>query len=630
MESTFSGGLLARVQRLVMCLICLLGSISSFAAPDAEEVVITGELKILQIDDDAGVQAQPLYFLEDKETRKTFTLRFADHKSRHLRSGMVVTARGKAKGQELVLAADGGGQQSLTVTSSPSAVVAGDQKTLVIVANLADAAVTCSTDAIRDLMFNGPSSSVDGLYRETSYGAVSFSGQVVGPYLLNYSGSTCDSTAWADAADAAARANGIDLAGYSRRVYVMPNTCSVAGIGEVGTNPSRAWVFRCDLPDVFAHELGHNLGMQHAATPGGAYGDISDIMGGSGRPLRQINAPHKEQMGWVPSQELASVSSDGIHDISPLELDPLNTLAPSGLKMFKPDTGEHYYVSYRQRIGFDTNLELFSYLDRTSIHVWDGQGNTNLVGVLADGETFQDSINGIVVTQTSHSADHATVQVHFNGICTPALPTVSLSPSSQNGNPGSTLNYTVSVTNTDSTTCPQSTFDLRYAVPFGWTGGVSPASLVLQPGMTGQATLSVMSPIQAVAGNYTVSVDASDRNQPTRTARGSGTYSVVLLQDSIAPTAPSRLTATSKRQGVSLAWNPSQDNVAVTGYQVFRDGLMIGVSISLNYVDSSISSGATYSYFVKAYDAAQNVSTSSNKATVTIGGGSGGKGGPKP
>src|SRR5262249_33105076 len=159
------------------------------------------------------------------------------------------------------------------------------------------------------------------------------------------------------------------------------------------------------------------------------------------------------------------------------------------LKIFKPDTGEHYYVSYRQRIGFDTNLELFSYLDRTSVHVWDGKGNTNLVSVLADGQTFQDSTNGIAVTQISHAPDHANVLVYFHSHCTPAWPTVSLSPSSQNGNPGSTLNYTVSVTNGDSTTCPQSTFNLRYTVPSAWTGGVFPASLVLQPGSTGQATL---------------------------------------------------------------------------------------------------------------------------------------------
>jgi hypothetical protein len=549
---------------------------------------------------------------------------------------MKITARGRSKGQDLLLAADGDGSQSITVNSAPAPMVAGDQKTLVIMANLTDASVTCSADSVREMMFS-PNASVDALYRETSYDSISFTGQVVGPYSINFSASTCDSTRWADAADAAASAAGIDIHVYNRKVYVLPSVCSVGGLGEVGTNPSRAWVFHCDLPDVFAHELGHNLGMQHAATPTSAYGDISDIMGGSGRPMRQINAPHKEQMGWVPSQELVTVTADGTHDIAPLELDPLNTLAPSSLKIPKPDTGEHYYVSYRQRIGFDTNLELFSYLDRTSVHVWDGNGTTSLVDVLADGQTFQDSINGITVTQINHAADHATVQLHFENSCTPALPTVTFSPSSQNGSPGNTLNYTVSVTNTDSSTCPQTTFDLRYAVPFGWTGDVFPASLVLQPGSTGQATLSVMSPLAAAPSNYTVGVDVSDASQPSRLVNGSGVYSVMLARDSIAPTPPTGLIATVKRKGVSLSWSLSQDNVAVSGYHIFRDGLKIGVATNLSYVDSSTGSG-TYSYFVKAFDAAQNVSAPSNSATVTIGagsgggstGGGGGKGGPKP
>lgn len=627
------------LRHLALCVAVLVGlggTPIAFAAPAEKiDVTITGKLKIVQIDNepDAEEHGTTLYLLEDQETRKTFTLRFAKKAPQHLRSGMTVTARGTAKGKELLLAADGVNQQSITVATSPATVVSGEQKALVIVANLTDASVACSIDSIRDLMFNGLTSSVDGLYRETSYSAISFTGQVVGPYALNYSGSSCDSTLWADAADAAVQADGINLNAFPRKVYVMPSICSVAGIGEVGSNPSRAWVFRCDLPDVFAHELGHNLGMQHAATPSGVYGDISDIMGGSGRPLRQINAPHKEQMGWIPPQELVAVSNDGNYAIAPLELNPLNTVAPPALKIFKPDTNEHYYLSYRQRIGFDVNLDLFSYLDRTSVHSWSGAGNTNLVAVLADGESFADSVNGITFTQMSHTVDHATTQVRFENTCRPALPTVGLSPSSQNANPGGTLNYTVSVTNLDSTNCSQTVFNLRQSVPAGWTGGVSPASLTLLPGGSGQASLSVTSPPGATAGNYTVGVDVWDANQPSRTVSVRGTYSLVLQPDLTSPSAPTGLSASVNRKGVSLSWSASHDNVGVSGYKVFRNGFLIGTTTSLSYIDGSTTSGATYQYFVKAFDAAGNVSASSNTATVTIGGGSsggGGKGGPKP
>jgi hypothetical protein len=235
------------------------GGASAFAAPaDVADVTINGKLKIVQIDNEpeAARHSELMYLLEDEESHKTFTLRFANRAPRHLRSGMTVTVRGKSKGQELLLAADGDSSQNITVTSAPAAVVAGDQKTLMIMANLTDATVECSADSIRDLMFNGPTSSVDGLYRETSYDSISFTGQVVGPYLLNYSGSICDYDTWTNAADAAARASGIDIDAYIRKVYVMPGgVCPFSGVGEVGSNPSRAWVFHCDFADTFAHEL---------------------------------------------------------------------------------------------------------------------------------------------------------------------------------------------------------------------------------------------------------------------------------------------------------------------------------------------------------------------------------------
>jgi hypothetical protein len=628
-----------KVLVLPLAVLMSFGIVPSSHAESTEEIDVTinGKLKIVQIDNEPGAveNGMLMYLLEDDETHKTFTLRFGNKAPRHLRSGMKVTVRGKSKGQELLLAADGDNSQNITVTSAPAAVVAGDQKTLVIMANLTDASVTCSADSVRDLMFNAPTSSVDGLYRETSYGAVSFSGQVVGPYALNHSSGTCDSSLWADAADAAARAAGIDVDTYSRKVYVLPSVCSVAGLGEVGTNPSRAWVFRCEFPDVFAHEVGHNLGMYHAGTPSGAYGDISDIMGGSGRPLRQINAPHKEQMGWLPSQDLIPVAADGTYDVAPLELKPLDVTLPSALKIFKPDTNEHYYVSYRRGIGFDANLQPFSYLDRTSVHRWNEAGDTNLVAVLADGESFVDGVNGVTIMQSSHATDRAAVQVRFDNACRPSLPLVSLSPASQNAAPGGILSYAVSVTNTDSTNCTQTVFDLRHSVPFGWTGSVSPSSLVLLPSGSGQGTLSVTSPPGSAAGNYTAGVDVWDASQPSRTVSASVTYSVVPQADAAPPTPPSGLSATVRRKGgVSLSWSASQDNVAVSGYRVFRNGVMIATVTTLSCVDGSTSAGATYQYFVRAFDAAENLSASSNTATVTIGGGSsgggGGKGGPKP
>src|SRR5438093_1081076 len=83
------------------------------------------------------------------------------------------------------------------------------------------------------------------------------------------------------------------------------------------------------------------------------YADASDVMGSGG--FCQVNAPHKDQMGWLPSSkivlanEAAVFSSDGdIFKIAPLELLPESTAYPQTVK-FTVANGYPYYVSFRRR-----------------------------------------------------------------------------------------------------------------------------------------------------------------------------------------------------------------------------------------------------------------------------------------
>ncbi len=287
---------------------------------------------------------------------------------------------------------------------------------------------------------------------------------------------------------------------------------------------------------------------------------------------------------------------------------PWIRLVPPTLKIFKPDTNEYYYLSYRAPIGFDANPDTSYFHGRTSIHRWDGTRDTYLLSLLADGERFVDPVNEITVTQMSHAADRTTVQVSFNSGCRSGLPTINLSPSSQNAGPGSNLSYAISVTNTDSSNCSQTVFDLRQSVPFGWVGSVLPSSLTLLQGDTGHATLSVTSPTGSAAGSYAVRCECFGHES----TKPHGIWQRY-LQRSIpgrhdcSPTAPSGLSATVRRKGVSLSWSPSQDNVAVSGYRVFRNGGLISTTTSLGYIDGSTSAG-TYQYSVRAFDAAENMS----------------------
>lgn len=76
--------------------------------------------------------------------------------------------------------------------------------------------------------------------------------------------------------------------------------------------------------------------------------------------------------------------------------------------------------------------------------------------------------------------------------------------------------------------------------------------------------------------------------------------------------AASNITATS----VSLNWAAATDNVAVTGYRVYRDGILLFASASLNFGDSGLQAATTYLYSVTAQDAGGNESLAS-EITVT-------------
>ncbi|MCX5600314.1 discoidin domain-containing protein [Streptomyces phaeochromogenes] len=93
--------------------------------------------------------------------------------------------------------------------------------------------------------------------------------------------------------------------------------------------------------------------------------------------------------------------------------------------------------------------------------------------------------------------------------------------------------------------------------------------------------------------------------------------------DTQAPTAPANLALTEPAAGqIRLAWNASSDNTGVTGYDVYANNeLLTTVAGTVTTYTDNRSASATVSYFVRAKDAAGNVSGDSN--TVTRNGTSG-------
>jgi fibronectin type 3 domain-containing protein len=124
------------------------------------------------------------------------------------------------------------------------------------------------------------------------------------------------------------------------------------------------------------------------------------------------------------------------------------------------------------------------------------------------------------------------------------------------------------------------------------------------------------------AGTYSYRVRATDA------AGNLSPYSNVAngaIPDTQPPTAPSGLTATAASVSqINLSWTASTDNVGVTGYMLERcqgtgctTFAQIAAPASAAYLDTGLTANTSYSYRVKATDAAGNFSNYSNQTTAT-------------
>ena len=59
---------------------------------------------------------------------------------------------------------------------------------------------------------------------------------------------------------------------------------------------------------------------------------------------------------------------------------------------------------------------------------------------------------------------------------------------------------------------------------------------------------------------------------------------------------------------VSLSWPPGTDNVGVTGYSIYRDGVPVGTTAATEYVATGLLPDTQYGFSISAFDAAGNVS----------------------
>jgi hypothetical protein len=583
-------------------------------------------------------------------------------------SGARVRVSGVAIDNEVVVLAAGGttstGTTSLGTSTSHSL---GEQRTLVLLANFQDdLSQPLTRESARTLVMG----TVSQFMSENSQGQTWLAGDVYGWYTLPMSKTVCSLSTAGTAADQAAMQAGVNLAAYTRIIYIFTKTaCSVSGMGEVGAAPSRAYIngVATDViqtAETITHELGHNFGLNHShaldcgnVAIGGActsieYGDTYDTMGNP--DYGHFNSVQKERLNWMnPSgaKLITQVGTDGAYALAPYETTgtmPKVLKIPRGVD---PMSGKPtwLYVEYRRAQGFDSFLSSRSGVllrgDVTNgvvVHyAEEGNGNSSQLlhmnldsearriygftdwfdPALDVGHTFMDDASGVAITAETADASSAVVRVSLGSAatCAPAAASVSASPAQATASAGSLVTYNVTITNRDSASCPAATYALTAGIPSGWSGAFANASIYLAPGASTTTTLQVASASTAAAGLYNITATARSTAQSTLTGTANMTYLIETSTVNAAPVAvdDSASTATNTAVTISVLANdrdPEGQTLRVTGVtQGSKGQVAINSNGTVTYRPNSKVSGQTDSFRYTVTDG-----SSSASATVSV------------
>ena len=115
-------------------------------------------------------------------------------------------------------------------------------------------------------------------------------------------------------------------------------------------------------------------------------------------------------------------------------------------------------------------------------------------------------------------------------------------------------------------------------------------------------------------GSYSLKAVAVDN----KGAKGNSALvgiSVDAASDTVAPAIPTGLAvANSGTASITLQWQASLDNAGgsgIAGYDVYRNGALVGAAAGLSYTDSALGPATSYTYAIRARDNAGNVSAQS-------------------
>ena len=109
-----------------------------------------------------------------------------------------------------------------------------------------------------------------------------------------------------------------------------------------------------------------------------------------------------------------------------------------------------------------------------------------------------------------------------------------------------------------------------------------------------------------------LAVDAAGNASAQSTSASATTSAVAVAPpavDTQAPTVPSGLVASKvTNNSITLSWQPSTDNVAVAGYDIYLNDVLFATSPTTTFTHTGLKHHTTYQYRVSAHDAVPNYS----------------------
>jgi PKD repeat protein len=274
----------------------------------------------------------------------------------------------------------------------------------------------------------------------------------------------------ADAFNAAIAA-GFDPADYNLDVICTGNVPGYGFTGQAYVGLRGAWMKNAfSHAGPIAHELGHNLGLNHANLwdtsgadvigPGREieYGDTSDTMSLSTGYSRHFNARSKHLLGWLDDTDLAQPSVSTVVRLLPHDLPP-STPGPRAMRIAR-GTRTNYWMGFRQ---LHTNAPVSAVglgirwadpTNRPTLFLDTTPGSAAGVsdGFLRPGHTFSDPLLDVHVTPigtVGTPVEALDVDIRFGPFPGDRPPVATLTPPPATVPAGTPVTFTVTASDPD-------------------------------------------------------------------------------------------------------------------------------------------------------------------------------------